>query len=163
MSTSTHASHDEHEHHITPPSKLTINLAILGVLMGATIAAAQVDIGHIVSGGNSAVGSYINNFIALGIAIAKAYFVVSIFMGVKWGTKLIKMWALTGFVWVTLLWITFGDYTSRTWENHKGWTPGSTDMAAFPSEIDQVVIERQKEFREHQEAESKGEKADGGH
>jgi len=160
MSTATHDHHGEHEHHITPPSKLTVNLFILGVLMGLTILAAQVDFGHIISnmiGGSSALGSYINNFIALGIAIAKAYFVVSIFMGVKWGTPLIKLWAMTGFVWMTLLFITFGDYGSRNWENNKGWTPGSSDLTAFPSQMDDR--KRENQIRLAEEAEKKG----GGH
>lgn len=161
MSTTTHDHHAEHEHHITPPSALTKNLIILGILMGATILAAQVDIGHIISRGNSALGSYINNFIAIAIAVTKAYFVVSVFMGVKWGTKLIKLWALTGFVWMPLLWITMGDYTSRTWENNKGWIENSHDTAGFQSQMDDRKREQQIKYDD--EARAKEASGESGH
>lgn len=153
MSTSTN-SHD-HAHHVTPPSKLASTLFILAILMGLTILAAQVDFGHIISskvGGSSALGSYINNIVALTIAIIKACFVIQIFMGVKYGSKLVKMWAYAGFVWVVLLGITFGDYTSRTWESHRGWNPGDSDVTLPASKIDENKMEIQKKHAEEDAA-----------
>lgn len=132
-------------------SQLIKTLIMLTILMGATILAFAVDFGHIISHavhGSSAMGSYINNFVALTIAIIKACLVVQIFMGAKYGTKLVKMWAYAGFVWVVLLGITFGDYTSRTWESHRGWYAGDSDLALPASSRDLGVIEKQKERAE---------------
>lgn len=149
---STKSNSHEHDHHVTPPTTLFATLGALALLMGLTILVYEVDFGHILSRGNSALGSYINNFIALTIALVKATLVVQIFMGVKWGSKLVKMWAMTGFVWVTLMGITFGDYTSRTWENNRGWNPGDTDLAVLPSSASEVVKARQEELhKEHLE------------
>jgi caa(3)-type oxidase subunit IV len=137
---SSHAEH--HDHHITPPSLLIRNFLTLGALMGLTIAAAKVDVGHLLPV-SSAMGSFLNNVIALLIACIKTYCVVSIFMGVKWSSKLVKMWALTGFVWLPLLLGVFGDYLSRRWEPVETWNKPSeahgrfVDEPAFPSEIEE--------------------------
>lgn len=139
---STHTS--SHDHHVTPPTELIKNLAKLAFLMALTIAAALVDVGHMKVFGaqlSSAGGSFANNLIAMAIACTKAYLVVSVFMGVKWGSKLIKMWALTGFVWLPLLLGVFGDYFTRSWEPVVTWNQETQvenkplDEAAFPSEI----------------------------
>ena len=132
---------EAHDHHITPPSVLIRNFLTLGFFMALTIFAAKVDVGHLlpVSG---AMGSFLNNVVALTIACIKTYFVVSIFMGVKWSSKLVKMWALTGFVWLPLLLGIFGDYVSRRWEPVETWNQPTEisgrppDEAAFPSEIE---------------------------
>jgi caa(3)-type oxidase subunit IV len=160
MSTNDHA----HDHHITPPMALAVNLVRLAILMVLTVAAAEFDFGHWVGNlihAGPALGTYINNFVALLIAITKAYFVVMIFMGVKWTSKLAKVWAVTGFVWVTLLLIIFGDYTSRTWENNRGWTPGSSDVTALPSKVDETFVQRQEEWaaKEAEEAAKEGKPA----
>lgn len=139
---STNAPTHEHDHHITPPSTLIANFLALGGLMGLTILAAKLDFGHLLPV-SSQVGSFINNIVALAIAIVKAYLVVSIFMGVKWGTKLIKMWALAGFVWLPLLLGVFLDYMSRAWEPVESWNKPTeiqgrlSDESAFPSEIEE--------------------------
>ncbi len=135
---STHAA--SHDHHVTPPSALIANLLKLAFFMALTIVAALVDFGHILPV-SSAAGSFINNVVAMTIACIKAYLVVSVFMGVKWGSKLIKMWALTGFVWLPLLMGVFGDYFTRSWEPVVTWNQETQvenkplDEAAFPSEI----------------------------
>lgn len=139
---STHAATHDHDHHITPPKTLFLNFAALGALMLLTIGAAQFDFGHFLPV-SSQVGSFINNLVALAIACFKAYLVVSIFMGVKWGTKLIKMWALAGFVWLPLLLGVFLDYMSRAWEPVESWNKPTeiqgrlSDEPAFPSEIEE--------------------------
>ncbi len=140
MSTTTTHSHDDH--HITPPSALIKNLILLAIFMGLTILAALVDFGHHLPV-SSAMGSVINNVVALIIALIKAYLVISVFMGVKWGSKLIKLWALAGFVWVPLLLLIMGDYMSRSWEPIRGWnTPSQihgrdASEVALPSELHQ--------------------------
>ena len=141
---SEHPAHTSaHDHHITPPTALIKNAVILTILMGLTIAAYEFDFGHwITRSHDGAWGTFINNVIALLIATAKAYFVVSIFMGVKWGTKLIKMWALAGFVWLPLLLGIMGDYASRSWEPVQTWGKKTEisgrlpDEAAYPSELE---------------------------
>ena len=65
--------------------------------------------------------SHVNNAIALTIAIAKATLVVAYFMGVKYGTKLIKMWAYAGFTWFFLMFVMYCDYVTRGWEPVAGW------------------------------------------
>jgi cytochrome c oxidase subunit IV len=109
------AKHDthNHSHHITPWWYYALNLGALAILMLATILFSYVDFGH----------TWINNVIALAIAITKMMLVIMIFMGVKWGTRLIKLWAATGFVWFLLMAIVFGDYTTREWEAVPSWDP----------------------------------------
>lgn len=128
----------EHHHHIIPASVLFRTLIILAVLMALTILVYAIDFGHILSRGNSELGSYINNGIALTIACIKAYYVVMFFMGVKYVTKLTKMWVACGFVWVTLLALTFGDYFTRHWEPSPGWYKGDTEMPLLDSQYSQL-------------------------
>lgn len=141
MSNHTDTSHGHDDHHITPPSTLFGTMLLLAVLMGLTILVYKVDFGHMLSRGNDALGSWINNIIALAIAMIKATFVVMIFMGVKWGTKLIKLYALLGFLFFPFLLMTFGDYMTRPWEPVQGWTQPSKihgrlpDETALPSEL----------------------------
>lgn len=136
------SNHSEtHDHHITPPSVLVRNFLTLGFLMALTILAAKVDVGHLLPV-SSEMGSFLNNVIALVIACIKTYCVVAIFMGVKWSSNLVKLWALTGFVWLPLLLGIFGDYMSRRWEPVETWNQPTEisgrlpDEAAFPSEIE---------------------------
>lgn len=125
----------EHHHHVIPVSVLFRTLIILAVLMTLTIVVYKIDFGHILARGNSALGSYINNAIALTIAIIKVYFVVMFFMGAKYVTKLTKMWVACGFVWVLLLGLMFGDYFTRQWEPSPGWYKGDTALPMRESEI----------------------------
>ncbi|MCC7434796.1 MAG: cytochrome C oxidase subunit IV family protein [Methanoregulaceae archaeon] len=141
MSKHTDTNHGHDDHHVTQPGTLFATMILLAVLMGLTILVYKVDFGHMLSGGNDALGSWINNIIALAIAMVKATMVVLVFMGVKWGTKLIKLYALLGFFFFPFLLITFGDYMTRSWEPVQGWTPPSKihgrfpDEAALPSEL----------------------------
>lgn len=73
-------------------------------------------------------GTVVNQVVALLIAGIKAFLVVTIFMGVKFGTKLIKLWAVVGFIWVTLIFGILGDYTMRHFEPAPGWD-GKADSA----------------------------------
>jgi caa(3)-type oxidase subunit IV len=118
MSNSTAAA-APHEHHIVSTSTYFITLLKLFVLMVATVLISYwpaPDIGPIS-------GTVINQVIALIIAVIKAYLVVTIFMGVKWVTPLVRMWAMTGFVWFTLIYMIMGDYISRKYEPLNTWQP----------------------------------------
>ncbi len=92
------------------------------VLMVATIFAAQLP--HILPDVGLFRNSLLMNAVAIGIAVFKAYLVVSIFMGVKFATNLTKLFAIGGFVWFFLLFVTMIDYFTRPWEPVKGWEPG---------------------------------------
>ncbi|MBV6458140.1 MAG: hypothetical protein HONBIEJF_01263 [Fimbriimonadaceae bacterium] len=107
---------ESHGHHIHGPSVkvMTLNLFALLILMVLTIAAAQVNFGNVV--GNQAAGSFINNIIAMTIAIVKATLVVAIFMGVWYSSKLTKLWAAAGFIWFLTMFFVLCDYMTRSME-----------------------------------------------
>ena len=96
-------------HHITPPSAYFGVYLILIVLMGATVGASYLQIG------------IFNNLLAMLIAVTKATLVVLVFMQVRYGTRLIWLWAGLGFVWFTLLSIILQDYWTRGWVPVTGW------------------------------------------
>jgi cytochrome c oxidase subunit 4 len=120
-------SHDEHAtvpgqestHHVTPPFTFFKVLIALTILMVATIYAAE---GMHLTG-------IMGNVVALLIACTKATLVVAFFMGVLYATKLTKMYALLGFIWVTLLGITMCDYFTRNHEIAPRW------LAEKPSHV----------------------------
>ncbi len=115
-----------------PQSKLIATMGALTGLMLLTIFAAQVPYWfpafawlkdqHLLM-----------NLIAIGIAFWKAWLVVSIFMGVKFATKLTRLFAIGGFVWFTLMFITMIDYFTRPWEPVKGWEAGNS--SALPRNV----------------------------
>lgn len=108
-------AHADHGHHITSQGTLAATFGMLFLLMAATIGAAKFMPEPIHS--NTA----LMNVIAITIAVVKAILVISIFMGVKYTTKLVKLYAIGGFVWFALMFITMADYWSRPWEPVKGW------------------------------------------
>jgi cytochrome c oxidase subunit IV len=115
----------EHDHahiHIADPKLFIRTFMWLTLLMGATIAAATM-----VRYGAEPIWSYVANGIALTIAIWKATLVVMNFMGVKFATRLTQVFAILGFIWVTLMGIMVCDYATRHWEPSPGWeqTPAS--------------------------------------
>jgi cytochrome c oxidase subunit 4 len=58
----------------------------------------------------------LNTAVALGIAITKASMVVLIFMGLRHNSPLTKMVAMSGFLWILILFgIGMTDYLTRTW------------------------------------------------
>lgn len=113
----------QHAHHHGPNSPLVYVkvFALLLVLMVATIwwyffAPAQF--------GDAPWVSYMNNIVAMGIAVIKACAVIYIFMGYKYSTNLVKLYTLLGFIWVTLMLIVFCDYGTRYLEPNRGWEGG---------------------------------------
>jgi cytochrome c oxidase subunit 4 len=101
----------ESTHHVTGVFTFTKVLAALTVLMILTIYAAE---GLHLTG-------LVGNIVALAIACTKATLVVMFFMGVLYATKLTKLYAVLGFIWVTLLGITFCDYFTRSHEVAPSW------------------------------------------
>ena len=108
----------EHEHseghggpHITPISHYLAVFVALLVLMAATVAASYVHFG----------ATWINNVVAMAIALTKATLVVLIFMQVKYATRLTWLWAAVGFIWLILLFGILGDFITRDWVPVGGW------------------------------------------
>jgi cytochrome c oxidase subunit IV len=101
---------DDHAgHYIVPPKYYMINAVVITVLMALTVFAAK---GMDLPGGVNG----LNLWLALAIAVAKAGFIVAIFMGVKWNTPLVKMFALCAVAWLMIMFVfTLVDYASPSW------------------------------------------------
>jgi caa(3)-type oxidase subunit IV len=113
-----------HAHHVTPISKLAMTYFWLVALMVLTVAAARAPLDMPAQFGWVVPFFWLTNAVALGIAVAKAVQVVQIFMGVKFTTKVVKLFAYGGFVWFLTLFIMFIDYATREWEPVRGWEAG---------------------------------------
>jgi cytochrome c oxidase subunit 4 len=87
-----------------PSNGLTaIVFAALLVLLGVTVAVSRVELGPW------------NFFTAAAIATLKALLIVLIFMRVRYGTPLVRLFAGAGFFWLILLFaLTLGDYLTRS-------------------------------------------------
>ncbi len=60
-----------------------------------------------------------NVVVALAIALIKASLVGWIFMGVRFSTKLTRLFVVAGLVWLgMMILITSGDYQTREWDYH---------------------------------------------
>lgn len=92
------------KHHITPVRYYIATWLSLLVLMLATVVFAKVQFPG---------GTMTNNIVAMGIATAKALLVILIFMGVKYTTNLAKLWAVIGFLWLTIAFGILIDYHTR--------------------------------------------------
>lgn len=103
-------------------------LLALVVLMIATVVFAQVPFADFNLGFATLHGTMINNLIAMTIATIKALLVLNFFMGTKYATKLTRFWAMAGFVGFTLMFLVYGDYTTRRYEPVSRWSgdPGSS-------------------------------------
>jgi cytochrome c oxidase subunit 4 len=92
----------------------------LVVLMGLTILASFWDPAATFHCSH-ALASAINNIVAMTIAVIKATLVVLFFMHVKFSTRLTKIFAVSGFVWVSLIFLILLDYGTRAWEPVPTW------------------------------------------
>jgi len=103
-----------HNPHV-PLRTYYIVFAALMVLLGATVVAAFLP--------QSMVGGF-GIVIALLIATAKAAMVVWIFMHVKYSSPLTKLFVISGFIWLAIMFVfTFADYFTRAWlPSSAGWT-----------------------------------------
>lgn len=125
--------HAHHAHHVTPISKLAWTYGFLVVMMALTVIAARLPLDMPETFGWVSPLFWVTNAVALGIAIFKAAAVVQTFMGVKYTTKLVKLFAYGGFVWFLTLFIMFIDYGTRKYEPVRGWESG-VPSTAFPRE-----------------------------
>lgn len=82
---------------------VTVWLALI-VLTGLTTWVAFYDLG------------FLNNVVALGIAVLKASLVVLFFMGVRHNTPLTKVVVVSGVLWLMILFtLGMSDYLTRSW------------------------------------------------
>lgn len=125
MASSSHASHTDHHHHVVPTFTYVKTFIALFILMVITIAAAKVNLPGVLF----LSGTVVNQLIALGIATIKAALVIWVFMGVRWGTTLTKIWAAAGFVWFILIFLILADYTTRSYEQAQSFEPGVKESA----------------------------------
>ena len=99
MSDSAHANH-----HIGSVGMYVAVFLSLIVCTVLTYAVSFVDLG------------FMNTAVALAIAVTKASLVIIFFMGVRYNTPLTKVVAVSGFVWVLILFcLGMTDYLSRPW------------------------------------------------
>lgn len=141
------------EHHIQPVSLYVKTALLLALLMGATIVAAFMPKYFPILSSTSG-GSWAMNIIALAIAVTKAVIVIRIFMGVKFADDITKMYAVGGFIWVTLMTIMFIDYFSRPYENVRGWEkelPGAMPRGAYPDKIENGGLGKPNPIRPFQQ------------
>ena len=101
---------DHAGHFIIPWQYYGYNFIAITILMSLTVLAAKwsvLDFGAV---------NGVNLWIALGIAFAKAGCIVAIFMGVKWSTPIVKLFALGVIGWLIILFMFFlVDYASPSW------------------------------------------------
>jgi cytochrome c oxidase subunit 4 len=105
MSEST-LSHPAHGSHAAHPTLRTYYLvfAALMVLLAATVAMAEIDLGPL------------NVLVAAAIATAKALLILLFFMHVRYSEPLTWLVAGAGFFWLAILFVlTISDYISRGW------------------------------------------------
>lgn len=115
--------HDHGGGHITPLPVYIKTFFVLLVLMALTIFTARLPYMVKLPLFDSALGSLINNVVALTIATVKALFVLVIFMGLRHSSAIARMYAIMGFVWFLLMFLMFADYGTRAWEPVRGWEP----------------------------------------
>lgn len=118
----------EHTFHVHKVSLYMKTLMGLVVLMVATLIFAHVHFPDIPLGPVTIHGTLINNLVAMAIATMKALLVINFFMGVKYATKLTRLWVIAGFVGFVLMFLVYGDYLTRVYEPTPRWVgdPGSS-------------------------------------
>jgi cytochrome c oxidase subunit IV len=91
-------------HHVVPKSIYFKVSVWLFALMVATVVASQIDL----EGWNVP--------LALAIAAAKATLIVLFFMHVRYGSPLVRLFAMSGFVWLAILFaFVAADVLTRNW------------------------------------------------
>src|SRR5512140_163 len=118
------ASHAPCHSHVFPIGMYAKVLVALLALMALTIAASFVDFTHLHPFGatiDPLLASLFNNVIAMTIAVMKATLVVMFFMHVRFSTRLVKIYAVSGFAWLSLMFLILFDYGTRAWEPVPTW------------------------------------------
>jgi len=98
-------SEEQHQHHAASVGTYVIVYVLLVILLGATVGVSYLHLG------------IFSNLVAVLIASVKAVLVVLYFMGVRYSSRLVWLWAAAGFLWVIILFGAILDYMTR------GWTP----------------------------------------
>jgi cytochrome c oxidase subunit IV len=94
-------------HHIDSVKAYVGVFIALIILTFTTVYVSQLELGefHIIA--------------ALLIAFIKASLVAWIFMGVRHSTHMTRLFVIAGLLWLgIMIFITFGDYTTRPWDYH---------------------------------------------
>lgn len=153
MSNSSNTMHDFHaEHHVQPASFYWKTFALLTILMGLTIGAAQLP--HSVPFFGTQAGTFAMNFIALGIAFTKATYVILNFMGVKFADGVTKMYVLAGPFTLLLFLIMWVDYFSRPYENVRGFDskpPLAMPRHGYPDPVENENLGEVQKIRPFQQ------------
>jgi cytochrome c oxidase subunit 4 len=88
--------------HVVPKSVYVKVAACLGALLVVTVLAAQIDLG------------LWNTPIAMVIALTKATLIVLFFMNVRYGSPLLRVFAVGGFLWLVIMFLLImPDYLTR--------------------------------------------------
>jgi caa(3)-type oxidase subunit IV len=125
--TEEHAEDDPHGHHIVPAKLYVFNAVALCILMILTVVAAKNSHFHLSDNPNGA-----NLALALAIGLAKTTCIISIFMGLWWSSRLVKVFALGAVFWLIIFFaFTMGDYANVKWWHFE--TPNTT-MTSFTDE-----------------------------
>jgi cytochrome c oxidase subunit 4 len=100
-----------HHHHIVQPNTYRLVLALLALFMALTCIAAKVEALNF--------GITANLIIALAIAGTKMTLIMLFFMHVYYSSKLVRIYAICGLVWLLIMFcLTFMDYVTRwTWHS----------------------------------------------
>jgi cytochrome c oxidase subunit 4 len=97
-------------HHISPVRDYVLVWAALIILTFTTTFFGYMDLGSF------------NIVVAITIAVFKMSMVVWIFMGVRYTTKLTKLYVVAGFFWFFILIVmTVQDYLTRAWGTPQHW------------------------------------------
>ena len=106
-----------HEEHHGPTVKMYFAIFFaLAVLTVVTVLAARFDFAPMMG---AEMGGFVNNVVALGIAVTKASLVVLFFMHVKYESKLVGLAVVASVIWLAfLVLITISDYLTRTSDWH---------------------------------------------
>jgi len=97
--------------HIVSPKMYILIFTALVILTVTTVYAATVDLNQHYAG--------LNVIVALVIATCKALLVVLFFMHAYYSTKRTQLIIIAGVFWLaTMLFLTLGDYASRSWDVH---------------------------------------------
>ena len=114
------------EHSATEHVSLGMYLIVFAALM--VLLVITVAVAFYVHAGN------LNLVIAMVIATIKAALVVLFFMHVKYASRLTKIFVLSAFLWLAILFaLTFADYVTRDWlPNSRGWVDQAGDTRQVP-------------------------------
>jgi cytochrome c oxidase subunit 4 len=97
--------------HIVSPKLYLLIFVTLMILTATTVYAATVDLNQYYAG--------LNVIVALIIATCKAVLVILFFMHAYYSSKRIQLIIISGVFWLAImLFLTLGDYASRSWDTH---------------------------------------------